>query len=57
MFTHFLFKLSGMMQRLEKLRKFAFGSMCILGQDNSNQISGLWFWRGQDLAFPVGYLL
>ncbi|XP_060553025.1 elongation factor 1-gamma-like [Ruditapes philippinarum] len=43
----------GMMQRLEKLRKFAFGSMCILGQDNSNQISGLWFWRGQDLAFPL----
>jgi len=43
----------GMMQRLEKLRKFAFGSMCIMGENNNNQISGLWFWRGQDLAFEL----
>jgi len=43
----------GMMQRLEKLRKFAFGSMCILGENNNNQISGVWFWRGQDLAFNL----
>jgi len=42
-----------MMQRLEKMRKFSFGSMCILGEDKKNIISGIWVWRGQDLAFTV----
>merc|ERR1719277_2944759 len=35
----------GMMQRLDRLRKYAFGS------DNNSSISGVWCWRGQDLAF------
>lgn len=43
----------GFIQRIEKMRKFSFGSMCVLGEDNKNQISGVWFWRGQDLAFPL----
>jgi elongation factor 1-gamma len=44
---------SGMFQRLEKLRKYAFGSMVVLGKDRDNTIKGLWVWRGQDLAFPL----
>jgi len=44
---------SGFFQRLEKLRKNAFGSMCVFGENNNNTIAGIWFWRGQDLAFKV----
>lgn len=42
---------SGFFQRLEKLRKNAFASMCVFGENNNNTITGVWFWRGQDLAF------
>ncbi|KAK3587768.1 hypothetical protein CHS0354_042728 [Potamilus streckersoni] len=42
---------SGMFQRVDKMRKCAFGSMCIFGEDNNNTISGVWIWRGKDLAF------
>lgn len=45
--------ISGMYQRLEKLKKHAFGSMILFGTDNNSTISGLWFWRGQDLAFTL----
>jgi len=45
--------ISGMYQRLDKMRKNAFGSMCVFGTDNKSSISGLWFWRGQDLAFQL----
>lgn len=44
---------TGFFQRIEKLRKNAFGSMCVFGEDNNNSISGLWFWRGPQLAFEV----
>jgi elongation factor 1-gamma len=44
---------SGFFQRLEKLRKNAFGSMCVFGENNNNTITGVWFWRGQDLAFKL----
>jgi len=43
----------GMFQRLDKLRKNAFASMGVFGEDNSNNISGVWVWRGQELAFPL----
>ncbi|CAG5129518.1 unnamed protein product, partial [Candidula unifasciata] len=43
----------GMFQRLDKLRKNAFGSMVILGEAKNNSIAGLWFWRTQDLAFKL----
>jgi elongation factor 1-gamma len=45
--------ISGMFQRLDKMRKNAFGSMCVFGTDNKSSISGLWFWRGPDLAFQL----
>ncbi|CAH1791784.1 unnamed protein product, partial [Owenia fusiformis] len=43
----------GMFQRLDKLHKYAFGSMCIFGEDRKNSISGVWFWKGQGLAFDL----
>merc|ERR1711976_177375 len=45
--------IGGMFQRLDKLRKYGFGTMCVMGKDNDNTISGVWFWRGQDLAFDL----
>lgn len=45
--------IGGMFQRIERLRKNAFGSMCVWGDDNSNTIAGVWFWKGQELAFPL----
>jgi len=45
--------ISGMFQRLEKLRKYAFGSLCLFGKDNDSTISGVWIWRGHDLVFPM----
>ncbi|KAI3386372.1 hypothetical protein SNEBB_008760 [Seison nebaliae] len=44
---------NGMFQRLETLRKNAFASMVILGENDDNIIKGIWIWRGQDLAFPL----
>ncbi|KAA0203563.1 hypothetical protein HAZT_HAZT011802 [Hyalella azteca] len=43
---------SGMFQRLDKLRNNAFASVCVFGTDGDNTISGVWVWRGQELAFP-----
>merc|ERR1712002_948447 len=44
--------IKGMFQRLEKLRKHAFGCVCLLKTpDGKFEIEGLWCWRGQTLAF------
>lgn len=45
--------IGGMFQRLDKLRKNAFGSMCVWGENNNNTIAGVWFWKGHELAFPL----
>ncbi|XP_064097694.1 elongation factor 1-gamma-like [Macrobrachium nipponense] len=45
--------IGGMYQRVDKLRKNAFASMCVFGEDNANNISGIWVWRGHDLCFPL----
>lgn len=42
-----------MFQRLDKLRKNAFASVILFGTNNSSSISGVWVFRGQELAFPV----
>ena len=42
-----------MFQRLDRMRKHAFGSVILFGENNNSTISGVWFWRGQDLAFEV----
>ncbi|GMS80118.1 hypothetical protein PENTCL1PPCAC_2293, partial [Pristionchus entomophagus] len=45
--------ISGMFQRLEKLKKNGFASVCLFGTDNNSTISGIWVWRGQELVFPL----
>ncbi|CAF0820907.1 unnamed protein product [Rotaria sp. Silwood1] len=44
---------SGFFQRLDKLRKHAFASMCVFGENNNNTITGVWIWRGHELAFEL----
>ncbi|CAF0800021.1 unnamed protein product [Didymodactylos carnosus] len=44
---------AGMFQRLEKLRKNAFASMCVWGKDKDNTIAGIWVWKGPGLAFEL----
>ena len=46
-----------MFQRIEKLRKHSFGSMCVWGEANNNTIAGIWFWKGHELVFPVSSLV
>lgn len=45
--------IGGMFQRLEKLKKNAFASMILFGTDNNSTISGVWVWKGHELAFPL----
>lgn len=45
--------ITGMFQRLDKMRKQSFASVCLFGEDNNSTISGIWVWRGQDLAFKL----
>lgn len=43
----------GMYQRLDKLRKNAFASVALFGADEDSSISGIWVFRGHELAFTV----
>lgn len=52
-FFNNVFKFTGMFQRLDKMRKQAFASVCLFGTEGDSTISGVWIWRGQDLAFEV----
>ncbi|XP_064184208.1 elongation factor 1-gamma isoform X2 [Anguilla rostrata] len=45
--------ITGMFQRLDKLRKNAFASVILFGSNNDSSISGIWVFRGQDLAFTL----
>merc|ERR1712099_109073 len=45
--------MGGMFQRLEKLRKYAFASVALFGENNNSTISGIWVWRGKDLVFEL----
>lgn len=47
--------ITGMFQRLDKMRKQAFASVCLFGEDNNSSISGIWIWRGQNLAFEASF--
>jgi elongation factor 1-gamma len=44
---------TGMFQRLDRMRKHAFGSVIVFGENNASTLSGIWFWRGQGLAFEL----
>ena len=48
---------SGMFQRLDKLHKNGFASVCVFSEDKRIEIGGLWIFRGQNLAFSVSTLL
>uniref|UniRef100_H2ZJ30 Elongation factor 1-gamma n=1 Tax=Ciona savignyi TaxID=51511 RepID=H2ZJ30_CIOSA len=47
--------IGGMFQRLEKLRKHAFASVCVFGEDKEKnlEIDGIWIWLGHELAFTL----
>merc|ERR1711920_337793 len=45
--------IGGMFQRLEKLKKNAFASCCLFGENNNSSISGIWVFKGQELAFDL----
>uniref|UniRef100_A0A671LK75 Elongation factor 1-gamma n=1 Tax=Sinocyclocheilus anshuiensis TaxID=1608454 RepID=A0A671LK75_9TELE len=45
--------ITGMFQRLDKLRKNAFASAILFGANNDSCISGIWVFRGQELAFTL----
>lgn len=45
--------IGGFFQRLDTLRKNAFASMCVFGENDNNTVAGLWVWRGQDLVFQA----
>merc|ERR1711942_429629 len=45
--------IGGMFQRLDKLNKNAFASVCLFGQNNDSTISGIWVFRGHELAFEL----
>merc|ERR1711862_849412 len=45
--------IGGMFQRLDKLRKNAFSSVCPFGENNNSTISGIWVWKGHDLVFEL----
>ena len=42
-----------MFQRLDRLRKHGFSSVIVFGENNNGTISGIWCWKGQDLAFDL----
>jgi len=45
--------LGGFFQRLESARKYTFGSFGIFGEDDNNEIHGIFVFRGQDIPFEV----
>merc|ERR1712179_776842 len=45
--------IGGMFQRLEKMKKNAFASVALFGENNNSSISGIWVWKGQELAFDL----
>jgi len=45
--------IGGMFQRLEKMKKNAFASVCLFGESRKSSLSGIWIWRGQELCFDL----
>ena len=41
----------GFFQRLDRARKYAFGSLLVLGEDKNNEIYGYFVIRGQEVPF------
>ncbi|KAF0391228.1 EF1G-domain-containing protein [Gigaspora margarita] len=45
--------IGGFFNRLERARKYAFGSLVVLGEDNKNEIAGYFVIRGQEIPEEV----
>ena len=45
--------MGGMFQRLEKLKKNAFDSAMLFGENNNSTISAIWIFKGHQLAFDL----
>eukprot|EP00835_Amoeboradix_gromovi_P003858 NODE_272_length_12196_cov_0.228404.p2 type:complete len:409 gc:universal NODE_272_length_12196_cov_0.228404:6354-7580(+) len=45
--------IGGFFQRIERARKYAFGSLLVIGEDNDNTIEGYFVFRGQDVLPEV----
>jgi elongation factor 1-gamma len=43
----------GMLQRIDKLRKYAFAVIYVLGVNKDNNIEGIWIVRGKELIFDL----
>ncbi|KAJ7555369.1 hypothetical protein O6H91_05G034200 [Diphasiastrum complanatum] len=46
-------KVSGFLQRMDFIRKFAFGKICILGETSPYKIKGVWLFRGPEIPQQV----
>jgi len=44
---------TGMYQRLDRMRKHSFGVLAVFGVKNDNTIAGYFIWRGPELAFKL----
>jgi len=45
--------IGGFFNRCESGRKYAFASFGVFGEDNSNEIQGVWVFRGQEVPFEI----
>jgi len=45
--------IGGMFQRLEKMKKHSFASAMLFGENNNSSISGIWVFKGHQLAFDL----
>jgi elongation factor 1-gamma len=48
--------INGMYQRMEGMRKYAFGVNSVFGEDGKNEISGFWVFRGTGDTLPQSQL-
>jgi len=48
--------INGMFQRMESMRKYAFGVQSVFGVDDNNSISGFWIFRGTGNTLPESQL-
>jgi len=48
--------INGMFQRMDAMRKYAFGVQSVFGEDDNNAISGFWIFRGTGNTLPESQL-
>ncbi|KAJ1970047.1 hypothetical protein IWQ62_000207 [Dispira parvispora] len=46
-------QIGGFFARLERARKYAFGTLLVLGENNNNEIQGYFVIRGQEVPFEI----